>query len=95
MSKIIPQYHPTFLFELQQERRTYKGGNSNQGSKGIRQMPINWFPFPMMIHKITSSADYNKWLKCLDAQLKEPTNQNSIITHKVVEPTNKKMLLLN
>ena len=31
----------------------------NQGSKGIRQWPINWCTFPMMIHKTTLSIDYN------------------------------------
>ena len=30
----------------------------------------------MMIHKITPSVDYNKWLKRLDIQLNEPTNKN-------------------
>ena len=44
----------------------------------------------MMIHKITSIVDYNEWLKSLDTQLNEPTNQNSIKFPKVVEPTNKK-----
>ena len=42
-----------------------------------------------MIHKITTSVDYNKLLKCLDTQLNEPTNQNVI---KVVNLTNKKTL---
>ena len=46
-----------------------------------------------MIHKITPSLDYNKGLKRLDAQLNEPTNQNSIKVLKVVKPTNKKTLL--
>ena len=40
--------------------------------------------------KITPSVDHNKWLKRLDTQLNEPTNQNSIIIQKVVEPTNNK-----
>ena len=44
----------------------------------------------MMIHKITTSVDYNYWLKCLNIQLNYPTNQNSIKVPKVVEPTNKK-----
>ena len=38
--------------------------------------------------KIISSV--NKWLKCLDTQLKEPTNQNTIKVLKVIQPTNKK-----
>ena len=49
-----------------------------QGSKGIRQWPMNWFTSPMMIHKITSSVDYNECFKCFDTQINEPTNQNSI-----------------
>ena len=40
-----------------------------------------------------SSLDYNKWLKHLDTQLNEPTNQNAIKVTKVVEPTNKKTVL--
>ena len=32
----------------------------------------------MIIQKITPSVDYNQWLKHLDTQLEEPTNQNSI-----------------
>ena len=30
-----------------------------QGSEGIRQWTVNGYPFPMMIHKITLSVDYN------------------------------------
>ena len=29
------------------------------GIKGIRRWQINWFIYPMMIHKITTSAEYN------------------------------------
>ena len=47
----------------------------------------------MIIHKILFFVDYNKWLKRLDTQLNNPTNQNLIKDPKVVEPTNKKMLL--
>ena len=48
---------------------------------------------PMMIHRITPSVDYNgQWLKGLDTQLNEPTNNNSIKGPKVVKPKNKKML---
>ena len=49
----------------------------------------------MMIHKnkIPSFVDYNYWLKHLDTQLNESTNQNSLKVPKVVKPTNKKMLL--
>ena len=46
--------------------RLYKGkkhivvvvcSNNNQGSKGIRQWPINWYTSLMIIHKITPSVD--------------------------------------
>ena len=43
-----------------------------------------------MIHKITSSVDYNYWLKRLCTQLNDPTNQNLIKVPKVVKSTNKK-----
>ena len=64
-----------------------------QGSKGIRQWTINWCKSPIMIYKITPSVDNNKWLKRLDNQTNEPTNQNSIKVPKLVKPTNKKTLL--
>ena len=41
----------------------------------------------------TSSVDYNKWLKHLNTQFNEPTNQSSIKVPKVVQQTNKKALL--
>ena len=44
----------------------------------------------MMIHKITPSVDYNKWLKHLDTQL---NNSKFTIVTKVVKSTNKKTLL--
>ena len=44
----------------------------------------------MMKHKVIPSVDYNYWLKQLDTQLNEPTNQNSMKVSKVVTPTNKK-----
>ena len=43
----------------------------------------------MLIHKIITSVDYNKWLKIIKA-----INQNSLKVPKVVETTNKKMILL-
>ena len=43
----------------------------------------------------TPSVDYSQWLKRLNIQLNEPTNQNSIDVPKVIELTNKKTLLLN
>ena len=36
----------------------------------------------MIDHKITSSVDYNYWLKYLNNQLNEPTNQNVIKAQK-------------
>ena len=48
----------------------------------------------MIIHKIIPSVDYNKWLKRLDTQNNEPTNQISRKVPEVVKPTNKKTLLL-
>ena len=47
----------------------------------------------MVIHKITPSKDYKKWLKRFDTQLDEPINQNLIKVPKVVKPMNKKKLL--
>ena len=47
----------------------------------------------MKIHKFTPSVDNNKYLKCLDTQLNEPTIQNSIKFPKVVKPTNNKTIL--
>ena len=40
----------------------------------IKQWPINWCTFPMTIHKITLSVDYNLWLKRLYTQ---PMNNQS------------------
>ena len=45
-----------------------------------------------MIHKITPYVGYSKWLKRLDTQLSEATNQNLLKVPKVVKATNKKML---
>ena len=47
----------------------------------------------MIIHKIPTSVDYNYWLKRLDTQLNETTNQNSLKVPKVVNPMNKKTIL--
>ena len=43
----------------------------------------------MMINKITISLDYNLWLKRLDTQINESTNQN--FGPKSCLPTNKKL----
>ena len=48
----------------------------------------------MMIHKITPSVDYNYWLKRLDTQLNETTNQNLIKVLKVVRPTNEEKVIV-
>ncbi len=45
------------------------------------------------IHKITHSVNYNSWLKRLDTQIIEPTNQDLIEVPKVDMPTNTKTLL--
>ena len=39
--------------------------------------------------------DYNLWLKHLDTQLNEPTNQNSLKIPKVIKPTSNKTLFKN
>ena len=46
--------------------------------------------FPIRVHKITPSLDYNKRLKHLDTQLNEPTNQKFHKSSKNVKSTNKK-----
>ena len=42
---------------------------SIQGFKGIRQWLINLCTSPIIIHKITPSVNYNKWLNHLDTEL--------------------------
>ena len=42
-----------------------------------------------MMHKFTLSVYYNQGLKCLNTQINELINQNSIIVPKVFKPTNK------
>ena len=61
------------------EIKRKKGG---EGSKRIRQLPINWCISPMMIHKIEVVEMFG-----------HSTNQNSSKVPKVVKPTNKKTLL--
>ena len=43
-----------------------------------------------MIHKITPTADFQLRVKCLDTQLNESTNQNSIKVPKVEKQRNMK-----
>ena len=45
--------------------------------------------------EITTSVEYSYWLKRLDTQHNEWTNQNSLKVLKVVEPSNKTTLLKN
>ena len=56
-------------------------------------MVDKWMYIPVITLKITPSVDYNEWLKRLNNQLNEPTNQNIIKVSKVINPTNKKTLL--
>ena len=56
----------------------------NHGSKGIRLWPSKWCTLPIMIHVITLSVGCNKRLKRLDTQRNEPTNQNSILSPKLL-----------
>ena len=46
----------------------------------------------MMIQNYPISRLQLKWLKLLDIQLNNPTNQNSIKVPKFVKPTNNKTL---
>ena len=55
-----------------------------QGSKGIQQWPKNLYTSPMMTYKITPSVYCNWWLKNLDTQVNELTNQNSIKSSKLL-----------
>ena len=50
--------------------------------------------FPNEDKKITRSVNYNQWLKSLNTQLNEPTNQNLIKVPKVVMPTYKNFIKL-
>ena len=60
-----------------------KPNSKLQGSAGIRQWTINLCTSLKMIHKILLSEDYNWWLKRLDTQLKEPTNQSLLKSQKL------------
>ena len=64
-----------------------------EGSRGIRQWPVDLFTSPIMIHKITH---YVGSLQLLVETFGHSTlsNQNSIKFPKVLKPTNKKTLLL-
>ena len=48
---------------------------------------------PNVDTQITSSVNYNYWLKHLNTQFNEPTNKNPLKVPKVVKPTNKETLL--
>ena len=42
----------------------------------------------MIIHKFTPIVDYNLLMKCMDTQVNEQINQNSIKPNIIVKPTN-------
>ena len=52
--------------------------SATKGPKGITQWPIDWCTYSMMKHKIAPTVDENKWLKRLNSQHNESTNQNSL-----------------
>ena len=89
-NKTLPPYFSIILVRFDtfklilQFRRKGKKKNYFQGSKGIRQMPINWCTAPMMTQKITHSVNCHYWLKHLDTQLNESTNQIQVL--KLVQP---------
>ncbi len=62
----------------------------NQGIYGDKAMADKF-----MLHKITLSVYYNKWLKRLDTKLNKQININSIKVPKFVKQTNNKTLLNN
>ena len=68
-----------------------------QGSKGIRQWPINISTSPT----IDNTQNYPFYRLQLVVETfgqstkNEPTNQNSIKVSKVVKPTNKKTILID
>ena len=60
-----------------------------QGSKGIGQWPINWYTFPMRIHKITPSVDLQLVVETLGYSILTKQSKSP----KVVKQTNKKTFL--
>ena len=82
-----------FSFQFLRGRSNLFLPSKDQGSKGIRQWPINLCTFPKVIYKIPSFLDNNYWLKRLDTQLNETTNQKSFKVPKVIKPMNKKTLI--
>ena len=60
----------------------------SQGSKWTMADKLVYNTY-MMINKIIHYVVYSLWLKYIDFQFNEPTNQNTI----KVKPTNKKTLL--
>ena len=57
-------------------------------------MAENVIYIPIVDTQNTPSVDYNQWLKRLDIQRNEPTNNNSLNVPKIVKPTNKKTIKL-
>ncbi len=56
-------------------------------------MAVKLIYVPNEDRKITPFVDYNYWLKHLDTQINEPTNQNPIKFLKCCYANNKKTLL--
>ena len=51
--KVFKGYHNKGIVSI------HWGEGGSQGSKGMRQWPVNWYLSLMMIHKINPSVDYN------------------------------------
>ena len=65
----VPLLSNSHKYSIKQFKMSFGIG---KGSKGIRQWPVNQCTSSMMIHKITHSVDFNKWLKRLSTQLNKP-----------------------
>ena len=64
----------------------------DQGSKGIRQCPINYCTSPMITQNCRLSR-IQLVVETFEQSTKLTTNRNSIKVPKVVRPTNKETLL--
>ena len=49
-----------------------------------KSMENNLSTSPQIVNKITAFIDYNQWLKRLETQLDEPTNQNSLKLQRLI-----------
>ena len=65
----VPLLSNSHKYSIKQFKMSFGIG---KGSKGIRQWPVKQCTSSMMIHKITHSVDFNKWLKRLSTQLNKP-----------------------